>query len=126
MPPDQNRGRTMKNFKIPFIAIAIAMACSPLYAANGRKIVASAGTAEALTSTYTPFSKVSICAETDNTGVIAVGDSGVIASLATRTGVPLSASDCYTINAGDSGSSDLRAVYIDTTVSGDGVTYHSI
>lgn len=114
----------LKTGIIAFLMFVIAG--TPLFAANGRKTVASAGTAEALSSTAQPFSRVTVCADTDNTGIIAVGDSGVIANLATRTGVPLEASDCYTINAGDWGSMDLRTVFIDTTVSGDGVTYHTI
>ncbi len=116
----------MKNKIAIFSLIIMTLIVAPAYAANGRKTVTSAGTAEALVSTYTPFSRVTICAETDNTGIISVGDSGVIATLATRTGVPLEASDCYTINSGDWGSTDLRTVFIDTTVSGDGVTYHTI
>lgn len=114
-----------KKINLLFLLMMILAAC-PAFASQGRKTVAAAGTAEALTSSYTAFSSVTICAETDNTGIISVGDSGVVAALSTRTGVPLSASDCYTIDAGDWGSSDLRTVFIDTTVSGDGVTYHSI
>lgn len=93
---------------------------------NGRKVVASAGTAEALTSSQKGYTQVTICAESDNTGVIAVGGSGVIASLSTRTGVFLNASDCYTIGFSAKIGGNLQDIYIDSTVSTDGVTYNSI
>ena len=84
---------------------------------HGRKIVATAGTDEAL-ATSTVAKVVIITAETDNTGVIAVGAAGVDAVLATRTGTPLLAGDSVTLEI-----DNLADVYIDATVSGDGVTY---
>ena len=84
---------------------------------NGRKVVTTAGTAVVLASA-TPCTSVAITAETDNTGFVVVGASDVIASLATRKGVPLEAGDSITLEV-----SDLSLVYIDATVSGDGVTY---
>ena len=85
---------------------------------EGRKVVAAAATAEALASSQA-YGTVTICAETNNTGVIAVGGSGVIASLTTREGVPLTAGSCITFQS----SGDLANIYLDTTVNGDGVTY---
>jgi hypothetical protein len=90
---------------------------------SGRKIVTTAGTAVPLTSSLTPFHSVDVCAETDNTGVIAIGGSDVIATLATRTGIPLAASDCKTFKGEDTYNGDLSSIYIDSTVSTDGVTY---
>lgn len=90
---------------------------TPSSLGNGRKTVASAGTAEALAAS-TSCKSVTVTAETDNTGVISVGGSGVIATLATRTGTPLNAGDSFTLEI-----DNLSKVYIDTTVSGDGVTY---
>lgn len=87
----------------------------------GRKTVTSAGTAEALSSTNTSVREIIITAETDNTGIIAVGDSSVVASLSTRTGLPLSAGDTAVLDVGNLGST-----YIDATVSGDGVTYLAV
>ena len=85
----------------------------------GRKVVTTAGTAVAL-GTNQSVDIITICAETNNTGTIVVGDSGVIASLATREGIPLDAGDCYTITKQ---SNNLLKIYIDSTVNGDGVTY---
>jgi len=87
---------------------------------NGRKVVASAGTAEALAASTT-IKKVIICAETDNTDYIVVGGSGVIAALATRQGIPIGPGDTITIDV-----DNLADVFIDAVVSGEGVTYTSI
>lgn len=84
---------------------------------DGRKVVTTAGTALAL-ATSTPCKKISITAETDNTGIIVVGGSTVVAALATRRGTPLNAGDSYEVDI-----DDLADVYLDTTVSGDGVTF---
>jgi hypothetical protein len=86
---------------------------------SGRKVVSSAGTAEPLVAASTSCKKVDIQAETDNTGVIAVGDSAVIASAATRTGVALAKGQFYSIEI-----DDAAKIYLDTTVNGDGVTYN--
>lgn len=85
---------------------------------NGRKTVTTAGTAEALESNDHIVAYVVITAETNNTGVITVGDSSVVAAVATRTGMPLSAGDSLTLH-----NIDLNNIFIDTTVNGDGVTY---
>ena len=85
--------------------------------ANGRKVVAAAATAEALAGATT-CQRVDITAETDNTGVIVVGGTTCIALLATRQGTPLNAGDSYSIDI-----DDLADVFIDATVSGEGVTF---
>lgn len=84
---------------------------------HGVKVVASAGTDEALTTTTTA-KWVVIQAQTDNTGVIAVGTAGVDATVATGNGVALAAGESLTIPA-----DDLKNIYIDATVTGDGVRY---
>lgn len=84
---------------------------------GGRKTVTTGGTAEAL-ATSGVASSVAITAETDNTGVVVVGGSGVVAALATRKGIPLNAGDTVTIN-----DVSLGSIYLDVTVNGDGVTY---
>lgn len=85
---------------------------------DGRKVVASAGTAEALASSSTLVSYIIITAETNNTGVIAVGASTVDETVGTRRGVPLNAGDSISL-----GAVDLADVYLDSATSGDGVTY---
>lgn len=84
---------------------------------TGRKTVTTAGTAVAIASSTT-CKWVAITAETDNTDIIVVGDSGVVASLATREGVPLSAGDSIVIPI-----DNLSDVYIDSLVNGEGVTF---
>lgn len=84
---------------------------------DGRKTVASAGTSEAIAST-TACKWVQLQAETDNTGVIVVGSSTVVASQATRRGIALNPGGSETLLC-----TDLADVYIDSTVNGDGVTF---
>ncbi len=84
---------------------------------NGRKIVTTSGTSERLAPSN-QISNIIIQAETDNTGTIVVGSLGVIAALATRTGIALVAGDSITLNI-----TDPFSIYIDATVNGDGVTY---
>ena len=86
---------------------------------DGRKEVAVAGTAETLTTSSTPCTKVNIMAEKNNTGIIVVGGSSVVAVEATRTGIPLDAGQSHTIEI-----DDLVKIYLDTTVSTDGVTFN--
>ena len=84
---------------------------------DGRKVVASAGTAEALGASTT-IKEVIVTAELSNTGVISVGGSGVVAAESTREGTPLEPGESAVIEI-----DDLAKVYIDSTVNGDGVTY---
>ena len=84
---------------------------------DNRKTVASAGTAEALAGS-TAIKWVIVTAETDNTGIVVVGGSTVVAALATRRGVPLAAGDSVTLTI-----DNLADVFVDATVSTDGVTF---
>ena len=86
----------------------------------GRKTVTTGGTAEAL-ATATSIYEVAITAETDNTGYVVVGNSSVVAALATRKGIPLSAGQTITLAV-----NNLAKVYLDVTVNGDGVTYTAL
>ena len=85
---------------------------------DGRKIVTAAGTREALVASSVPCKEVAITAETDNTGSIVVGGNSVIAALATRQGTPLEPGDSVILKV-----SDLIVVYLDSMISGDGVTF---
>lgn len=98
--------------------MALQGGTGPVSVIDGRKVVAAGGTAEALTSTKTRVHSVDITAEADNTGVIVVGGSTVVAALATRRGTPLNAGDTKTYL-----DVDLSQIYIDATVNGDGVTF---
>lgn len=85
--------------------------------AHGVKVVTTAGTDVALSTTQA-CKKVEIQAQTDNTGLIAVGAAGVDATEATGTGVILYPGDSITIYI-----SDLATVFIDSTVNDEGVRY---
>jgi hypothetical protein len=85
---------------------------------DGRKIVTTAGTREQLSSSSTSTLNVVIQAELDNTGVVVVGGITVVAALATRRGIGLEAGDSISLNV-----SDLSLIWLDSMVSGDGVTY---
>jgi len=84
---------------------------------NGRTVTVSANVAVALASS-TVVKEVIITAELDNTGVVVVGGSGVVSTLATRTGVPLNAGDSVTFQI-----TNLNAINIAAVVATDGVTY---
>ena len=88
---------------------------------SGRKVVAAIGTAEVLGTSDQSIKEVLITAETDNTGVITVGNAQVIGALGTRTGTPLSPGESLNIK-----TPSLADVWLDTTVNGDGVTYTAI
>lgn len=87
-----------------------------LYA--GRKVVTTAGTAVALAATSTRCENITITAESDNTGYIAVGDANVVAAEGSQQGVILSPLGSITVKVGD-----LAKIYIDSTVNGEGVTF---
>lgn len=84
---------------------------------DGRKVVTTAGTRVTLAAS-TAAKQVIITAETDNTGLIVVGGTTVVASLATRQGVPLNAGDTIALEI-----DNLNDVNLDSTVNGDGVTF---
>ena len=85
--------------------------------ADGVKTVSNAGTDEALGGDV-DCKKIDIQAQTDNAGLIAVGFTGVDATEATGTGVILYAGDTYSLEM-----VNLNLIYIDSTVSGEGVRY---
>lgn len=84
---------------------------------DGVKTVTTAGTDEALAGS-TACKKVDIQALTDNTGTVAVGASGVDATLGTGTGIVLYPGDTYSLEI-----DNLSDIYVDSTVNGEGVRY---
>ncbi len=86
---------------------------------DARKVVTSAGTAVAISATTSTFIDCDFQAEENNTGDIVIGGSTVVATILTRQGVLLTAGSSW--RAGIPG--DLDAIFIDSEVSGDGVTY---
>lgn len=85
--------------------------------ADNRKTVTTAGTRVQLASS-TACKWVIIQALRDNTGVIAVGGSTVVAASGTERGSMLYAGDSVTVL-----TSNLNTIYLDSTVNGEGVNY---
>lgn len=84
---------------------------------NGVTTVTTAGTDVALAGS-TACKRVTIQAQTDNTGLIAVGATGVDATEATGTGIVLYPGDAFELDI-----DNLADIYIDSTVSGEGVRF---
>ena len=84
---------------------------------HGVATVTTAGTDVAIAAS-TPCKKVTLQAQTDNTSLIAVGASGVDATVATGTGIILYAGDSYEFDI-----DNLADIYIDSLVNGEGVRY---
>lgn len=86
---------------------------------SGTETVDSAGTAQAIVTASTPAKRVMIQAQTDNTNGVAVGDSGVVATVATGDGILLYAGDWTPwINV-----DNLQDAYIDAIVTDEGVRF---
>lgn len=84
---------------------------------HGVKVVTTAGTDVALAAS-TACKKVDIQSQTDNTSLIAVGGSGVDATVATGTGIVLYPGDVYSLEI-----DNLADIYIDSLVNGEGVRF---
>lgn len=84
---------------------------------HGVKTITSAGTDEALAGS-TACKRVVIQSQTDNTGLIAVGATGVDATVATGTGILLYPGDSFELEI-----DNLADVFIDASVNGEGVRY---
>ena len=86
---------------------------------DGFKLVTTAGTPVPLAAVDTPCKSIIITAKASNTGKIAVGGPTVVATIgATQTGVVLAAGGVLQLDI-----TDVHNVYIDATVSGEGVTF---
>lgn len=84
---------------------------------HGVKTVTTAGTDEALAGS-TACKKVVIQAQTDNTSGVAIGATGVDATIATGNGVLLYPGDSIEIEI-----DNLADIYVDSLVNGEGVRY---
>lgn len=84
---------------------------------HGVKVVTTAGTDVALAAS-TGCKKVDIQSQTDNTSLIAVGGSGVDATIATGTGIVLNPGESYSLEI-----DNLADIYIDSLVNGEGVRF---
>lgn len=86
--------------------------------ADGIKTVTTAGTAVALVAASTLCRMVMIQARPENTGVIVVGASTVVAAQTTRRGIALVPGQSVALRV-----TDLADLYLDAAVSGEGVSY---
>lgn len=96
---------------------------------SGRKVVASAGTAERFAATTTRVASIAVQAEDDNTGDVVIGDSAVDETQATRKGFRLAAGESITVTAGvgpEGGQLDLYHLYLDSAINGDGVNWFAL
>ena len=86
---------------------------------SNRKVVATAGTAVRLSATTLQAAMVIIQAETDNTGLVAIGGSNVDVTETSQEGIQLYAGEImpplYDI--------DLYDIWMDSAVNGDGVVF---
>ena len=89
----------------------------PTSIGNGRKVTVSAGTAVAIGSS-TSIKKVTIQALDTNTDVIVVGGSTVVAASGTRSGIALLPYNSVVIQV-----DNLADVYIDSVLSGEGISF---
>ena len=89
------------------------------------KTVTTAGTSEALAATnFLLWASLTIVAKDNNTGRVYVG--GLISStVASTTNRGLAAGDVLEITPSRGHSIDLSAVYLDVSVSGEGVDYYA-
>ena len=86
--------------------------------ADNVKTVTTPLTDVSIVASSTPAKVVIIQAQTDNTGAVAVGGEGVVATIATGTGIILYAGDSITLEV-----DDLADVWIDAIVGGEGVRF---
>lgn len=84
---------------------------------DGRQTVTTAGTRVQFSSQST--SRVIVQALAENTDVVVIGGSTVVAAAGTRRGVAIFATQSYVFQI-----SNLNLLYIDSVVSGEGVSYY--
>lgn len=85
---------------------------------DGRKVVATPGTAVQLSATSTKCQKVEITSIPTNTNTVSVGGSTTLATAGSERGKILFTGDSITIFV-----DNLTKIYIDALVAGNGVTY---
>lgn len=85
---------------------------------DGRKTVSVAGTPERLVSSNTPCRKVEVQALPTNTDNVAIGASTVDAAAGAERGTVLPPTGSATLYV-----EDLYALYVDSAVSGEGVSF---
>ena len=84
---------------------------------DDKLVVTTAGTRVQFAANQ-PCRQIVITALSGNTNAVVVGGVTVVAALATRKGIPLSASQAITI-----GIDNLSKLYLDSITNGEGVSY---
>ena len=87
---------------------------------SGQKLVATAGTAEALVASARRVKRLQIVALSSNTKPVYVGGADV----ASTTNGGLTASGSISLEA--EGWMDLKAIYVDADVDGEGVDFYGV
>ncbi len=90
--------------------------------ADGRKVIASAGTPEQLSTASVSMRSVTIQALLTNTGNVAIGGPTVDVTPGSQRGAIL-APGAATVVGSTEGEDDLRDVWLDAAVTGEGVSY---
>lgn len=85
---------------------------------DGRKTVTTPGTAVRLAASNTPCRKVIITAFAENTDIVVIGDSTVVAATGNRRGTEIHKGESVTLYI-----EDLSTVYVDAVVGNEGVAY---
>lgn len=85
---------------------------------NGRKTVSSSGTPVQLSGTSTECKRIDIVALSANSGQVAIGGSTVVAASGSESGAIILPTGSYTLFV-----TNLNLIYIDSAVSGEGVSY---
>lgn len=85
---------------------------------DGRLVVAAAGTRVQIPQAGMTVRSIAVQALSANTGVVCVGAATVVAAVATRRGIALTAGQTVSIDTDDAGD-----VWVDAMVNGEGVTY---
>ena len=85
------------------------------------RTTATAGTRAQLSTTSVPCKRLSVTAFEANTDTVSVGGSDVVSASATRNGVTLFPGQTEPLDFG--GGSNLTAVYLDTDVNDEGITW---
>jgi hypothetical protein len=91
--------------------------------ADGRKVITAAGTAERLSTASVGMRTVTIQALITNTGNIAIGGATVDVTPGSERGATLVPGAATVIGGSTEGEDDLRDIWIDAAVNGEGVSY---
>lgn len=90
----------------------------PIRMLDGRFTIGTAGIRVQITTANTPCFSITFTTDSANTGIVCAGGSTVVATSATRTGLPLNSGDTAIIEI-----DNLNKLWLDSTVSGEGGSY---